>query len=158
MTESCQKINEKFMDLAIEEAEKALEKDEVPIGAVIVSDDGEVIGKGHNMRETTGDPTAHAEILALRKAGVAQEDWRLQGCNIYVTVEPCAMCAGALVNARIEKLYFGVRDPKGGAVVSLRSLTSDVRLNHQVKVMEGLREEKCTSILQEFFRRLRTGR
>ena len=147
-----------YMGLALEEARKALEKEEVPIGAVVVSPRGEVIGRGHNLRETTGDPTAHAEIIALRQAGVEQGDWRLQNCDLYVTIEPCAMCAGAAVNARVREIIFGVRDPKTGAIVSLRSLTSDVRLNHQVQVLEGIRSEECASILQEFFRRLRTGR
>ncbi len=149
---------EHYMSIALEEAEEALDKDEVPIGALVVSPEGEVIGRGHNLRETTGDPTAHAEILALREAGMSQGDWRLENYDLYVTVEPCAMCAGAAVNARIRELIFGVRDPKTGAVVSLRSLTSDVRLNHQVQVIEGICETECASILQEFFRRLRTGR
>ncbi len=146
------------MGLAIEQAEEALTKDEVPIGAVVVSPEGEILGSGHNLRETTGDPTAHAEIIALREAGKARGDWRLQDCDLYVTVEPCPMCAGAIVNARIRRLVFGVRDPKAGAVFSLMSVTSDVRLNHQVQVVEGVCAQECTQLLQEFFRRLRTGR
>ncbi len=147
-----------FMGAALEEANCALERDEVPIGALVVSPAGQILGRGHNLRETTGDPTAHAEIQALRSAGETQGDWRLEGCDLYVTVEPCPMCAGAAVNARIQRIIFGVRDPKAGAAVSLMSLTSDVRLNHQVEVIEGVRGDECASILQEFFRRLRTGR
>ncbi|MFO8059888.1 MAG: tRNA adenosine(34) deaminase TadA [Bacillota bacterium] len=156
--ESGCRIHEKMMGAALNEARRALEKKEVPIGAVVVSAAGEILGRGHNLRETTGDPTAHAEIAALRSAGEARGDWRLEGCDLYVTVEPCPMCAGAAVNARIQRIIFGVRDPKAGAVVSLMSLTSDVRLNHQVEVIEGVRGDECASILQEFFRRLRTGR
>ena len=151
-------IHDTFMGSALDEANCALEKHEVPIGAVVVSPEGEILGRGHNLRETTADPTAHAEIYALRSAGEAQGDWRLEGCDLYVTVEPCPMCAGAAVNARVQRIIFGVRDPKAGAIVSLMSVTSDVRLNHQVEVIEGVRGDECASILQEFFRRLRTGR
>ncbi len=153
-----QGIHNTLMGAALDEANCALEKHEVPIGAVVVSSGGEILGRGHNLRETTGDPTAHAEIYALRAAGEAQGDWRLEGCDLYVTVEPCPMCAGAAVNARVQRIIFGVRDPKAGAIVSLMSVTSDVRLNHQVEVIEGVRGDECASILQEFFRRLRTGR
>ena len=146
-----------YMGLALEQAEMALNLEEIPIGAVVVSASGQVIGAGHNLRHTTADPTAHAEVVALRRAGEAVGDWRLDDCDIYVTVEPCPMCAGAIVNARIRQLIFGVRDPKAGAAVSLMSLTSDVRLNHQVGVVEGIRAEECAAILKEFFRRLRTG-
>ncbi len=150
--------DEKFMDLAIGQARQALKRDEVPVGAVVVSPSGDVVGTGHNLRESLVDPTAHAEIMALREAGEAIGDWRLVGCSVYVTVEPCPMCAGALVNARIQKLVFGVRDPKAGAVVSLFSLASDDRLNHRFEVVEGVRESECAGLLREFFRRLRSGR
>ncbi len=151
--------HEFFMDIALNQAELALNKEEVPIGAVVVSPEGQVIGEGHNQRETTSDPTAHAEILALREAGKRQGDWRLQDCSVYVTVEPCPMCAGALVNSRVEQLVFGVRDPKAGAVVSLMAISSAEDLNHQIKeVIEGVRRRKCKKLLRKFFQQLRSGR
>ncbi len=147
-----------YMDLALDQARHAFSLDEVPIGAVVVDPVKGVIGKGHNRRESDHDPTAHAEMLALRAAGAAKGDWRLTECALYVTVEPCPMCAGALVNARIKTLVYGVRDSKAGAVVSLMSLTNDSRLNHQVEVIEGVQNKECAELLRSFFTRLRSGR
>ena len=140
-----------YMSMALREAERALEEDEVPVGAVVVHG-GRVIGKAHNQRETLRDPTAHAEILALTQAAAALDTWRLDGATMYVTLEPCPMCAGALVNARIGRLCFGARDPKAGAVGSLYDIPRDARLNHRISVTEGVRAEECGAILREFFR------
>lgn len=146
--------DERFMREALAEARKAFEKDEVPVGAVVVKD-GLVIGRGHNLRETLNDPTAHAEMVALREAARRIGSWRLEGTTVYVTLEPCPMCAGALVLARVERLVFGAYDPKAGAVVSLMSLLSDDRLNHRVEFTGGLLAEESVELLREFFRRRR---
>lgn len=140
-----------FMDLAIAEAEVAAGHDDVPIGAVVVRD-GSVIASGHNRREVDQDPTAHAEILALRSAAAAVESWRLDGCTLYVTLEPCTMCAGALVLARIDTLVFGADDPKAGAVGALYDIPRDPRLNHQVTVVRGVAADRCGDLLRTFFR------
>lgn len=148
-------IDIKFMKEALKEARKAAEKGEVPIGAVIVKD-GKIIGRGHNLRESTNDPTAHAEIIAIRKASKKLNNWRLSGCTLYVTVEPCIMCAGAIVLARIDKLVYGTDDPKAGAVKSLYKAVSDKRLNHRVKeVKSGVLKEECQELLRIFFSNLR---
>jgi len=136
---------------ALREAERALDEDEVPVGAIVVSK-GRVIGKAHNQREKLRDPTAHAEILALTQAADALSSWRLDDATMYVTLEPCPMCAGALVNARMGRLVYGTRDPKAGAVGSLYDIPRDERLNHRVPVTEGVLAEPCGAILKEFFR------
>ncbi|NMB39208.1 MAG: tRNA adenosine(34) deaminase TadA [Firmicutes bacterium] len=143
-----------FMEQALLEAEKALEIDEVPIGAVIVYE-GKIIGRGYNQRETLNDPTAHAEIIAIRRAAQNLGTWRLTNTEIYVTLEPCAMCAGAIVNARIHSLIYGAEDPKAGAVSSLMNIVQDKRLNHQVEVIKGIHENACSRLLKDFFSDLR---
>jgi tRNA(adenine34) deaminase len=142
------------MRLAIAEAERAGALGEVPIGAVVVRD-GEVVGRGHNRREIDGDPLAHAEILALRQAAAATEGWRLVGCTLYVTLEPCAMCAGALVNARVDRLVYGAADPKGGYCGTLGDLVRDPRLNHRLEVVAGVLADECGALLSGFFAGLR---
>jgi len=138
------------MELALREAEIALKRREVPIGAVIMKN-GLVIGKGSNQIETLQDPTAHAEMIALTAAASYVGNRRLEGCTIYVTLEPCPMCAGAIVLARIPRLVFGAYDPKAGACTSLYTITNDTRLNHRVHTEGGVLEEKCGAILKEFF-------
>lgn len=146
--------DEYWMSMALEEARRAAARGDVPVGAVVVHGD-EVLGKGHNRRELDGDPLAHAEIVALREAAAAIEGWRLVGCRIYVTLEPCSMCAGALVQSRVDTLVFGTRDPKGGFCGSLADLVRDPRSNHRLTVREGVLREECSRILKDFFRRLR---
>ncbi|MFQ5851864.1 MAG: tRNA adenosine(34) deaminase TadA [Candidatus Binatia bacterium] len=143
-----------YMEIALDEAGKALAKDEVPVGAVVVCG-GEVIGRGHNRREELQEPTGHAEILALREASSSLSCWRLDRCRLYVTLEPCIMCTGAILQARIFRLVFGCRDPKGGAVESLYRLCEDRRLNHHPAVTCGILERECTDILNGFFGCLR---
>lgn len=145
------------MRLAIEEAQHAAAHDDVPIGAVVLSPEGEVIGRGRNRREVDGDPTAHAEILALREAGVNRRHWRLEGCTLVVTLEPCAMCAAAAVQARLARLVFGAPDPKAGAVVSLFELCDDERLNHRVPWTAGVLRERSEQLLGAFFAARRRG-
>jgi tRNA(adenine34) deaminase len=140
-----------WMSLALEEARSALEHQDVPIGCVIVSSQGQLLGRAHNRREIDRDPTAHAEILALRQAAARVGRWRLDGVSVYVTLEPCAMCAGALVNARIARLVYGASDPKAGAVSSLFNLGTDPRLNHRFEVQGGLLAGACASELGRFF-------
>ncbi len=139
---------------ALEEAKKAFNKGEIPVGAVVVIND-KIIAKAHNQKETTFDPTAHAEILALRQASQTLGAWRLKDAVLYVTKEPCVMCAGAIVNARIKRVVFGCEDPKGGGVVSLYGILQDSRLNHQVEIKKGILERECRDILKEFFKELR---
>jgi tRNA(adenine34) deaminase len=143
-----------FMEEALREAEKALALDEVPIGAVIVYE-GETYARGHNLRERMGDPTAHAEIVALRRAAARRGSWRLHGMTLYVTLEPCPMCAGALVNARLARLVFGAFDPKAGAAGSLMNLVNDDRLNHRLVVTSGVLSDGSARLLKEFFQRKR---
>ncbi len=139
-----------FMWLALKEAKEAFKKGEIPVGAVLVKE-GTVLTYAHNLRESLKDPSAHAEIVALR-AGTAQSDsWRIEGSTLYVTKEPCIMCAGALVNTRIERLVYGCRDAKAGGVDSLYHILCDKRLNHQVEVISGILEEECSEILKRFF-------
>jgi tRNA(adenine34) deaminase len=153
------KLDDKwFMELALAEALKARDVGEVPIGAVVVDASGEVIGRGFNRRETWQDPTAHAELLAMREAAQATHSWRLPDCTTYVTLEPCPLCAGTMVNARLGRVVYGARDPKAGAVRSLYALLEDPRLNHVVEVSEGCLADKCGTILTEFFRDIRDGR
>ena len=136
--------------MALDEARLAL-PDDVPIGAVVLSADGSVIGRGHNEREAAGDPTAHAEILALRAAAAAVGSWNLSGTTIAVTVEPCTMCAGAIVAARVQRLVFGCWEPKTGAVGSLWDVVRDRRLTHRVEVSADVLAERCAALMQEFF-------
>jgi tRNA(adenine34) deaminase len=138
------------MRLAIEEAVAAQAHGDVPIGAVVVRD-GQVVARRHNERELTGDPTAHAEVLALRDAAEVVGHWRLTDCTLYVTLEPCVMCAGALVNARIGRVVYGATDPKAGAVESLYEVCADPRLNHRPPVARGVLGDECGALLKEFF-------
>lgn len=146
--------HEEWMAVALEEAERAAVEGEVPVGAVLVRG-GEILARAHNLREATGDPTAHAEVLALVAGSKVAGNWRLEECDLYVTLEPCAMCAGALVNARIRTLIFGTSDPKGGYCGSLGDIVRDSRLNHRVHVISGVRAEECAQVLRRFFARLR---
>jgi tRNA(adenine34) deaminase len=143
-----------FMKLALYEASLAFNEGEVPVGAVLVND-GNVIAKAHNCREASNDPTGHAEILVLRSGTNENSSWRLTDATLYVTKEPCIMCAGAMVNARLGRLVYGCRDEKGGAVDSLYNLLSDKRLNHQVEVLSGILEDECAEILKRFFKECR---
>ncbi len=143
-----------FMQEALKEAALAAESGEVPIGAVIVKD-GVIVGRGRNCVESTKDPTNHAEMLAIQDACRNLGVWRLTGCDMYVTLEPCSMCAGAIVLARISRLFIGTADPKSGACVSLNNITTDDRLNHRVEQTIGLMQEECSGILKDFFRELR---
>jgi tRNA(adenine34) deaminase len=149
-------MHEPFMRLALEEARLAAAEGEIPVGAVAVRG-GEVIGAGHNRRESARDPTAHAEMLAIQSAARGMGAWRLTGVTLYVTLEPCAMCAGALVLARVDRVVFGARDPKAGAVGSLMDLVREPRLNHRADVVEGVLAQESSDLLRAFFRRLRTG-
>jgi len=145
---------EEFMQEALKEAEKALSIGEVPVGAVIEKD-GKIIARGHNMTETGKDPTAHAEIIAIREAARILGGWRLTGCRMYVTAEPCSMCAGALVLARVEKIFIGTPDPKTGACGSLMNIPQDERLNHYVEIETGILQQQCEKIMKTFFQNLR---
>ena len=147
--------DERFMKIAVEQAGIAQENGDVPIGAVIIHN-GQIIGKAYNQREQLQDPTAHAEIIALTQAAAAMETWRLEGCTMYVTLEPCPMCAGALVLARIDRLVYGCDDPKTGAVKSLYKIVTDGRLNHRIEVTSGVLADECSKILQEFFQKKRS--
>ena len=149
-------MEEKYMQEALKEAQKAFEKEEVPIGAVIVKE-GKIIARAHNLRETKKMATSHAEILAIEKACKKMNAWRLEDCDMYVTVEPCFMCAGAIINARIKNLYIGTMDPKAGAAGSKLNLFQDIKLNHTVNVFYKVREKECQTILQDFFQKLRQG-
>ncbi len=142
------------MRTALAEAGAAAALGEVPVGAVVVRE-GEVVGRGHNRREIDQDPLAHAELLAIREAARRLGSWRLVGCTMYVTLEPCAMCAGALVNSRVERLVFGARDPKAGYCGSLGDLVRDPRLNHRLEVVGGVLAEECGRLLSSFFEELR---
>jgi len=149
---------EEWMSQAVALARDAAALDEVPIGGVIVHEpSGQIIGRGFNRRESDNDPTAHAEIIAMREAGRALGHWRLLECALVVTLEPCPMCAGAIVNARIPKLIYGCDDPKAGAVRTLYSICEDQRLNHRVEVVAGVMAEECAQVLRDFFK-VRRGR
>src|SRR6056297_2671045 len=145
------KKNKYFMEQALIEAEKAYNLKEVPIGAVIEYQ-GKIIGRGYNRRETDNDPTAHAEIIAIRTAAQKLGDWRLEGCTIYVTVEPCLMCAGALLKARIEKLIYGTDSKKDGAFGTLINILQNERFNHQVEVEKNVMKDECRSLMKKFFK------
>ena len=142
------------MSLALAEARLAGAEGEVPVGAIVVAS-GQIVGRGRNGRERLGDPTAHAELIALGRAARYLGRWRLSGCALYVTLEPCFMCAGALVNARVDRLVFAAKDPKAGAVGSLADVCRDVRLNHQLEVTGGVLEAECGELLRDFFRQRR---
>ena len=146
-----------WMRGALDEAAHALPSGDVPIGAVVVGPDGDVLGRGHNVREADGDPTGHAEILALRAAAARVGEWRLTGCTLVVTLEPCTMCAGALVLARVARLVYGADDPKAGAVGSLWDVVRDRRLNHRPEVVGGVLAEESGDLLRAFFRDQRAG-
>jgi tRNA(adenine34) deaminase len=139
------------MRAALAEGRLALEHGDVPVGAVVLSAAGDVIGRGHNEREVRGDPTAHAEVLALREAAVVVGSWRLSGCSLVVTLEPCTMCAGAAVLARVDRVVYGAVDPKAGAVGSLWDVVRDPRLNHRPSVVPGVLGEECGEALRAFF-------
>ena len=144
----------RYMLAALQEAQAAADADEVPIGAVIAYED-KIIARAHNQRQTLSDPTAHAEMIALTQAAAYIGDWRLTGCTMYVTLEPCPMCAGALVLARIDQLVYGPTDPKAGACETLYQIVTDPRLNHRIEVISGFMAEPCQAILQEFFAKKR---
>ena len=145
---------EKFMKEALKEAKKAYNKLEVPVGAVIVKD-GQVIARAHNLKETKLDTTNHAEILAIQKASKKLESWRLENCTMYVTLEPCAMCTGAMIQARLKKVVIGTMDEKTGACGSVLNLLEDYKFNHVVEIEKGVMETECKKILQQFFKELR---
>ena len=147
-------MDETFMAEALVEARRAAEEGEVPIGAVLVAG-GRIAGRGRNARERLRDPTAHAEILALQEASRSLGRWRLTGATMYATLEPCPMCAGALVNARVDRLVYAVRDPKAGAVDTLFDVVRDARLNHRIEVTSGVLADQCGALLREFFRERR---
>lgn len=147
-------MHEHYMRLALGEAEAALAENEVPIGAVIVHND-RVIAAAHNQREQLRDPTAHAEMIAITQAAASLNDWRLEGCTLYVTLEPCPMCAGAIVQARIPFVVYGAADPKAGGVRTLYQLLEDDRLNHRAEVVAGILAQPCASLLTSFFREQR---
>lgn len=141
----------RLMEEALEEAEKGLRQGEVPVGAVLANSEGHIIARAHNQPITLSDPSAHAEILALRKAGMQCNNYRLPGCVLVVTLEPCLMCMAALIHARIGQLFFGASDPKGGAAGSLYDIAKDTRLNHQINVQGGILKEACGDIIRAFF-------
>jgi len=141
-----------LMKQALSEAEKGSSMGEVPVGAVLASPEGQIVAKAYNQPIALGDPTAHAEILAIRKAGLFFRNYRLNDTTLVVTLEPCLMCMGAAINARIARLVFGTVDPKAGAAVSLYNLAEDKRLNHRIEVVSGIMEEECRSLIQGFFR------
>ena len=144
--------NETLMRQAIALAIEATETDDVPVGALVINSAGVIVGRGNNRREVDHDPTAHAEIVALKKAAQAEKNWRLDGCTLVVTLEPCAMCAGAIAQSRIKTLIFGAWDAKAGAVGSVWDVVRDPRIPHQVEVIAGVLEDECSQILQEFFK------
>jgi tRNA(adenine34) deaminase len=147
--------DEQWMREALEEADRAAERGEVPVGCVIVGADGAKLGAGHNLRETDADPTAHAEIIAIRESARVLRSWRLEGATLYVTLEPCVMCAGAMVNARIARVVWGCDDPKGGACATLYTIGSDTRLNHRFVSTPGVLADECADRLKRFFAALR---
>lgn len=147
-------MQEKFMKEALKEAKKAYDKLEVPVGAIIVKD-GKIIARGHNLKETKFDTTNHAEIIAIQKASKKLKSWRLLDCEMYVTLEPCSMCAGAIINSRMKKVYIGANDEKTGAVGSVLNLFEDYKFNHNVEFEKGILKEDCENILKDFFKNLR---
>ena len=150
-------MEEKFMREALKEAKKAYDKLEVPVGCVIVKD-GKIIARGHNLKETKQDTTKHAEMIAIQKASKKLNSWRLLDCEMYVTLEPCSMCAGAIIQSRIKKIYIGTLDEKTGAVGSVLNLLEDYTFNHKVEVETGILKTDCENILKEFFKELRKAK
>lgn len=148
------KTKEYYMKEALKEAKKAYEKDEVPVGAVVVKN-GNIIARAHNLKEMKKDTTNHAEIIAIQKASKKIDAWRLEGCEMYITLEPCTMCAGAIINSRIEKVIIGTKDPKAGACGSVLNLFEDYTFNHKVKCETGVMQEECEKIMKDFFKTLR---
>jgi tRNA(adenine34) deaminase len=144
--------HENFMELALDEAEKAGQIGEVPVGAILVAENGEVLSAAHNQTIKQVDPTAHAEISALREAAIKTNNYRLLNTSLFVTVEPCIMCMGALVHARVKRVIYGANDPKWGAAGSLYNFSEDFRLNHRLGIINGVREEECRELMQTFFR------
>jgi tRNA(adenine34) deaminase len=147
--------DEQWMEVALAEADAAASRGEVPVGCVLVGSDGAELARGHNLRETDEDPTAHAEMIAIRAAAARVGSWRLEGVTAYVTLEPCAMCAGAFVLARIPRVVYGCDDPKAGAVASLYPIGQDGRLNHRFELVRGVRADECADRLRRFFASLR---
>jgi tRNA(adenine34) deaminase len=147
-------MHDHFMRIALEEAEQAFRENEVPVGAIVVYD-GRVIARAHNQREQLHDPTAHAEMIAITQAAESRQSWRLDGCTLYVTLEPCPMCAGAILQARLPVVVYGATDPKAGAVDTLYHLLSDSRLNHRVETVSGILAVQCGEILSRFFQEQR---
>ncbi len=150
--------DEIFMRLAIEEALMAGGISEVPIGAVVVGESGGIISRAHNLRETSFDPTAHAEIIAIREAAKKVGNWRLADTTLYATLEPCVMCMGAIVLSRLKRVVFGARDPKAGAIVSIYNIGVDGKLNHRVEIEEGMLKDECADLLRRFFENIRAVR
>lgn len=146
----------KFMEMAVSEAEKAGQQDEVPVGAVVVDASGEILATAHNLTISMADPTAHAEILALRQAARKINNYRLLGTTLYATVEPCIMCMGAAIHARVDRVVFGTKDPKWGAAGSLYRFSEDNRLNHSPEVVGGICKDRCRELIQSFFKEKRT--
>ena len=159
MADTCPdtEADEKYMRVALEEAALAASEDEVPIGAVVVCD-GRIVARAHNRRELDRDPSAHAEFRAMLDAARELDRWRLSGCTVYVTLEPCLMCAGLMVNARVDRCVFGAADPKGGALGTLFDGSHDPRLNHEFEVTSGVLEQECADVLRRFFRAKRAAR
>ena len=159
MADTCPdtEADEKYMRVALEEAALAASEDEVPIGAVVVCD-GRIVARAHNRRELDRDPSAHAEFRAMLDAARELDRWRLSGCTVYVTLEPCLMCAGLMVNARVDRCVFGAADPKGGALGTLFDGSHDPRLNHEFEVTAGVLEQECADVLRRFFRAKRAAR
>lgn len=157
MTKLTEKQIALYMDEALQEARFAKMIDEVPIGAVVVHD-GQIIGRGHNLREHSQDATTHAEVLAITEACAYLHSWRLWDCQLFVTIEPCLMCSGTIINSQIPEVFFGARDPKAGAVRSLYTVLEDDRLNHRVEVTEGIETEQAATLMKTFFKEIRQRR
>ena len=151
LTDPRHPLHLQHMAMALEEAGQAADEDEVPVGAVIISFERGVIGRGYNQREQLLDPTAHAEMIAITQAAQALRSWRLEGCALYVTLEPCPMCAGAIVQARLPLVVYGCADPKAGACDTLYRITSDARLNHRAQIIGGVQADRCAAVLSDFF-------
>lgn len=147
-------MKEKFMEEALKQAQKAFDKEEVPVGAVIVKNN-KIISRAYNLKETKKDTTKHAEIIAIQKASMKLDEWRLSDCEMYVTLEPCSMCAGAIIQSRIKKIYIGTMDPKTGACGSVYNMFKDYKFNHDVDIEYGILQKECEKILKDFFKKLR---
>ena len=147
----------KFMNEALKEAQKAYQKGEIPVGAIIVKD-GKIIARAHNQKETKLDTTKHAEIIAIQKASKKLQSWRLIDCEMYITLEPCSMCSGAIINSRIKKIYIGTKDEKTGSVGSVLNLLKDYKFNHNVEYEIGIMQKECEAILKQFFKELRNNK